>query len=67
MAKLKTRAARKAAKVSAKHAIHGTVAKSRRAPFRSGALVALGASLGAAVGWLAARTRYAAQDARPLT
>jgi hypothetical protein len=61
MSKIKTRAARKAAKVTAKHAVHGTVAKSRRAPLRTGSLVAAGAVVGAAIAWPAARARYAAQ------
>lgn len=57
MSKLRRRATRKAARMTARHALHGTATRTRRAPFRTGGLLAVGAALGGAAGWLAARTR----------
>ena len=57
MAKIKKRATRRAARMTAKHMVHGTVSKSRRAPFRSGGLLGLGALIGVGVGWVFGRSR----------
>jgi hypothetical protein len=55
MTKIKTRAARKAAKATARHAAHGAVAKGRRRPIRSMALLGAGAAVGTTAGWIAGR------------
>lgn len=46
---LRRRGAKKAAKVTAKHAVHGTTAKAKRRPVRSLVLLAVGAAIGAAI------------------
>jgi hypothetical protein len=48
--------ARKAAKAAAKHTAHGTASKLKRDPVRAATLLGLGGVLGAAAGWMAART-----------
>jgi hypothetical protein len=53
MPKLKQRAARKAAKMTAKHTVHGTASKAKRQPLRSTTLLTIGALLGAIGGWFA--------------
>lgn len=57
MSTIRRRAARKAAKATARHAAHGAVARGRRKPLRSVALLGAGAGLGAAAGWIAGRHR----------
>ena len=47
---------RKAAKAAVKHTTHGVVAKAQRKPLRSVSLLAIGAVVGAGIGWLAARS-----------
>lgn len=59
MPQMKKRAARKAAKLTAKHAAHGVVSKGRRSPLRSVVLLGTGAGLGAAAAWVAAARRHA--------
>lgn len=48
--------ARKAAKAAAKHTAHGTASKLKRDPVRAATLLGLGGVVGAAAGWMAART-----------
>ncbi|HET7418049.1 MAG TPA: hypothetical protein VFJ61_10535 [Solirubrobacterales bacterium] len=48
--------ARKAAKVAVKHTAHGTASKLKRDPMRAATLLGVGGALGAAAGWMAART-----------
>lgn len=43
---LRRRGAKKAAKVTAKHVVHGTTSKAKRRPMRSVALLAVGAVIG---------------------
>jgi hypothetical protein len=57
MAKTKKLVARKATKLTARHMLHGTVAKLRRTPVRSSSLIGTGALLGAAATWLVTRVR----------
>lgn len=45
---LRRRGAKKAAKVTAKHVVHGTTSKAKRRPLRSLLLLAIGAAIGAA-------------------
>lgn len=63
MPQMKKRAARKAAKITARHAAHGVVSKGRRSPLRSLVLLGTGAGVGATTAWLAARRRPAAAPA----
>lgn len=56
MPSIKKAVAKKAAKTAAKHTAHGTASKLRRDPMRAVTLLGLGGLLGAAAGWLAART-----------
>lgn len=56
MSVLKNTLARKAAKAAAKHTAHGTASKLRRDPIRAATLLGLGGAVGAAAGWMAART-----------
>ena len=56
MSVIKKTLARKAAKVAAKHTAHGTASKLKRDPVRAATLLGLGGVLGAAAGWMAART-----------
>ena len=53
---VKTKLARKAVKTTAKHTAHGTFSKVERKPFRSLTLLAVGAGIGALVGWLIGRS-----------
>ena len=53
MPKLKKTAARKAAKMTAKHTVHGTASKAKRQPLRSTTLLAVGAAFGAVAAWFA--------------
>jgi hypothetical protein len=53
---VKTKLARQAVKTTAKHTAHGTASKFTRRPFRSVSLLAIGAALGVAVGWLIGRS-----------
>lgn len=55
MSRLRRRARRKAIEATVHHATHGIEAKVRRQPIRSTRLLALGAALGCAVGWIAGR------------
>ncbi|HEU4736003.1 MAG TPA: hypothetical protein VFS48_03125 [Solirubrobacterales bacterium] len=52
---LKSTFARKAAKATAKHTVHGTASKLKHDPLRASTLLAVGGVLGALIGWLAAR------------
>lgn len=56
---LKSTVVRKAAKAGAKHTAHGTASKLKREPMRTGTLLAIGAAVGALLGWLAARSNNA--------
>ena len=56
---VKNTLARKTAKVAAKHTVHGTASKLKRDPMRTATLLGLGGALGAAAGWMAARTASA--------
>jgi hypothetical protein len=67
MAKIKTRAARKAAKITARHAAHGVVSKTRRSPARSAALFATGAGTGAVLALLTSRLLSPSPYAAKLT
>ena len=67
MAKIKTRAARKAAKLTARHAAHGVVPKTRRSPARSLALFITGAGTGAVLAVVTSRVLSASPDAGHLT
>jgi ferric-dicitrate binding protein FerR (iron transport regulator) len=53
---VKTKLARKAVKTTAKHTAHGALSKVERKPFRSLTLLAVGAGIGALVGWLIGRS-----------
>ena len=53
---VKNTLARKAAKSAAKHTAHGTASKLKRDPMRTATLLGVGGALGAAAGWMAART-----------
>jgi len=53
---VKSTFARKAAKSAAKHTAHGTASKLKRDPMRTATLLGVGGALGAAAGWMAART-----------
>lgn len=53
---VKNTLARKAAKTAAKHTAHGTASKLMRDPMRTVTLLGVGGALGAAAGWMAART-----------
>jgi hypothetical protein len=64
MAKLKNRAARKAAKMTAKHTVHGTASKAKRQPMRSTTLLAIGATFGAVAAWFA-RARAGGSSTQP--
>lgn len=59
MSAIKKTLARKAAKAAAKHTAHGTASKLKRDPVRAATLLGLGGVLGAAAGWMAARTAAA--------
>ncbi|WP_026911101.1 BON domain-containing protein [Patulibacter minatonensis] len=52
---LARKAAKKAAKMTVKHAAHGTATKAKRQPIRSVTLLGLGAILGSAVSFVIAR------------
>lgn len=54
-ARLGRKAAKKAAKMTVKHAAHGTATKAKRRPLRSVTLLGLGAFLGGAVSFAVAR------------
>lgn len=56
MSKTKNKVARKATKLTSRHAVHGTVAKARRDPLRSGVLLAAGLLVGALAGWTVGRS-----------
>jgi hypothetical protein len=56
MSAMKSTLARKAAKLAVKHTTRGTTSKLRRDPMRTATLLGLGGALGAAAGWMAART-----------
>jgi len=56
MSAIKMTLARKAAKAAAKHTAHGTASKLKRDPVRAATLLGLGSVVGAAAGWMAART-----------
>lgn len=58
-ARLGRKAAKKAAKMTVKHAAHGTATKARRRPLRSVTLLSLGALLGGAVSFAVARAATA--------
>ena len=51
---VKSKLARQAVKTTAKHTAHGTASKFTRKPFRSITLLATGALIGVAVGWMLA-------------
>lgn len=53
---VKTKLARQAVKKTAKHTAHGTASRFTRRPFRTITLLAIGAALGGAVGWLVGRS-----------
>jgi hypothetical protein len=53
---VKKKLARKAVKTTAKHTAHGAFSKIERKPFRSLTLLAVGAGIGALVGWLIGRS-----------
>jgi hypothetical protein len=53
---VKTKLARKAVKSTAKHTAHGTASKLKHKPFRTTTLLAAGALLGGAIGWLVGRS-----------
>ena len=55
MAKIKSRAARKAAKLTARHAAHGVVSKTTRSPARGLTLFVTGAGAGAVLAVLTTR------------
>jgi hypothetical protein len=50
---LKRTLVRRAAKATVRHSAHGIVARVQRKPARSAGLLAAGAAVGAAAGWLA--------------
>jgi hypothetical protein len=53
---VKTTLARKAVKTTAKHTAHGTASKLKHKPFRTTTLLAAGALIGGAIGWLVGRS-----------
>jgi hypothetical protein len=53
---VKTKLARRAVKTTAKHTAFGTLSKIERKPFRSVTLLAIGAAIGALVGWRIGRS-----------
>jgi hypothetical protein len=53
---VKTKLARQAVKTTAKHTTRGAASKIARKPMRSITLLAIGAALGALVGWLIGRS-----------
>lgn len=53
---VKTKLARKAVATTAKHTAHGATSKLTRKPLRSVTLLAIGAGVGAIVGWLIGRS-----------
>jgi hypothetical protein len=53
---VKTKLARQAVKTTAKHTAHGAASKFTRKPLRSVTLLAIGAALGGAIGWLIGRS-----------
>jgi hypothetical protein len=55
MSTLKRTIARKAVRTTARHSAHGVAAKVQRKPLRSARLLSVGALVGGAAGWLAAR------------
>jgi hypothetical protein len=55
MRTLKRTIARKAARAAVRHTAHGVAAKAQRRPLRSASLLSVGALVGCAAGWLAAR------------
>jgi len=56
MSAMKKNLVKKAAKFAAKHTAHGTASKLKRDPMRTATLLGLGGAVGAAAGWMAART-----------
>jgi len=56
MSKIKSIAARKAVKATAKHTAHGATSKLRRDPIRATSLLVAGAVFGAVAGWAAGRS-----------
>lgn len=67
MAKIKSRAARKAAKLTARHVAHGVVSKTTRSPVRSLTLFVTGAGTGAVLALLTTRLLSPAPDPGQLT
>jgi hypothetical protein len=55
MSNLKRTMARKAARATVRHTAHGVSAKVQRKPLRSASLLSVGALVGGAAAWLAAR------------
>jgi len=53
---MKNTLARKAAKAAAKHTARGTASKLKRDRMRTATLLGVGGALGAAAGWMAARS-----------
>jgi hypothetical protein len=53
---VKTKLARQAVKTTAKHTARGAASKATRKPFRTVTLLAIGAALGALVGWRIGRS-----------
>jgi F0F1-type ATP synthase assembly protein I len=60
---LKSRFVRKAAKAGAKHTAHGGASKLKRSPMRTSTLLLTGGVIGAAAGWLTARSGAASSSA----
>lgn len=56
MASMKSLAARKTVKATAKHSAHGTASKLRRKPLRTVTLLGAGALVGGFAGWTAGRS-----------
>ena len=67
MAKIKSLTARKAAKLTARHAAHGVVSKATRSPIRSLTLFVSGAGTGAALALLTTRLLASAPASGELT
>jgi membrane protein YqaA with SNARE-associated domain len=63
---VKTKLARQAVKTTAKHTAHGTASKFTRKPLRSVTLLALGAGVGALVGWLIGRSAGGSDQPDPI-
>jgi hypothetical protein len=59
---LKNKAARKAAKVGAKHTAHGAASKLKRSPMRTVTLLALGGALGFLAGRLTSASAIIRSD-----